>query len=113
MAAGDAGIGMAFASSWNSSFERRAGSDNMLFGACRLCIATLLLSTQTARGESVYVPPEFVASTKPSVLSHARALSLSRGRGRSALAGPREWDISLPRAQLSRQPQYRTESLRP
>lgn len=33
MAAGDAGIGMAFAPSWNSSFERRAGYDGMLFGA--------------------------------------------------------------------------------
>lgn len=50
MAAGDAGIGMAFAPSWNSSFERRAGYDGMLFGAllatyslmellCWLCVA--------------------------------------------------------------------------
>ena len=33
MAPGDAGIGMAFASSWNSTYDRRPGVDGMLFGA--------------------------------------------------------------------------------
>ena len=33
MQPGDAGIGMAFASSWNSSYNRRSGFDTMLFGA--------------------------------------------------------------------------------
>ena len=36
MAAGDAGIGMAFATSWNSSFLRRQGCDDMLFGTLTL-----------------------------------------------------------------------------
>lgn len=33
MKPGDAGIGMAFASSWNASYNRRPGFDGMLFGA--------------------------------------------------------------------------------